>query len=111
MDGNDYFMEINFRNDGNAICVTAAGVNLPYIWYLNAIGKDYNNEINEIRPVYVMPEFDDMAQMFHGKVSFWNWLRDIHRTECFMEFDKNDKKPFFYRVGDMFMVAFRKIVH
>ena len=111
MDGNDYFMEINFRNDGNAICVTAAGVNLPYIWYLNAIGHDFKSEIKEIKSVYVMPEFDDMAQMFHGKVSFWNWLRDIHRTDCFMEFDKNDKKPFFYRVGDMFMVAFRKIAH
>ena len=24
-----YFLEINFRNDGNAYCVTAAGVNLP----------------------------------------------------------------------------------
>lgn len=111
MDGNDYFMEINFRNDGNAICVTAAGVNLPFIWFLNAIGKDYLGEIKSIKPVYVMPEFDDMAQMLHGKVSLIHWLRDIQRTDCFMEYDKNDKKPFFHRIGDMFKVAFRKIVH
>ena len=31
-EGNDYFLEINMRNDGNAYCVTSAGVNLPYIW-------------------------------------------------------------------------------
>lgn len=30
-DGKDYFLEMNFRNDGNAICVTDAGYNLPYI--------------------------------------------------------------------------------
>ena len=51
--GQDYFMEINFRNDGNAICVTAAGVNLPYIWYLNCLGEDYTNESNKrITPKY-----------------------------------------------------------
>lgn len=33
-DGKDYFMEINMRNDGNAICVTAAGVNLPYMVFI-----------------------------------------------------------------------------
>ena len=27
-----WFLEINFRNDGNAWCVTKAGVNLPVIW-------------------------------------------------------------------------------
>ena len=31
--GNDYFLEINMRNDGNAYCVQCAGVNLPNIWY------------------------------------------------------------------------------
>lgn len=107
-DGIDYFMEINFRNDGNAICVTAAGVNLPYIWYLNAIGQDYTMEIKDIKPVFVMPEFDDMAQMFHRKVSFFQWLRDIYSTDCFMEFDRRDRKPFYYRVLDMLGVAFRK---
>jgi predicted ATP-grasp superfamily ATP-dependent carboligase len=109
-DGNDFFMEINFRNDGNAIAVTAAGVNLPFIWFSSAYGEK-QLLASEIKPVYVMPEFDDMAQMLHGKVSLYHWLRDIHRTDCFMEYDKNDKKPFFYRIGDMFKVAFRKIGH
>ena len=45
--GNDYFMEINFRNDGNAISVTEAGVNLPYIWYAYNSSIDYNEEMQK----------------------------------------------------------------
>ena len=50
-EGRDYFMEITFRNDGNAICVTEAGVNLPYIWYLSSVDKDYMEEaLKEVKP-------------------------------------------------------------
>ena len=56
-------MEINFRNDGNAICVTAAGFNLPYIWYLYNTGGNYREEIeaSKVKPTYVMPEFADIS--------------------------------------------------
>jgi predicted ATP-grasp superfamily ATP-dependent carboligase len=96
-DGHDYFMEINFRNDGNAICVTAAGVNLPYIWYLYNTGGDYHQEIanSKINPVYVMPEFADISLITHGQLRLWTWLKDIRRTDRYMEFDKHDKAPFF----------------
>lgn len=92
-DGKDYFMEINFRNDGNAICVTAAGVNLPFIWYLSQTGSRWELE-HSIKTVYVMPEFDDFRQIHHGNISFWQWFNDIQRTDRFMEFDSKDKKPF-----------------
>ena len=35
--GVDYYMETNFRNDGNAICVTKAGYNLPWLFYGSSI--------------------------------------------------------------------------
>ena len=61
--GQDYFMEINFRNDGNAICVTASGFNLPYLWYLsNTEGAErVANEVCKLslHPVDVMAEFAD----------------------------------------------------
>lgn len=97
-DGKDYFMEINFRNDGNAICVTAAGFNLPYIWYLYNTGGNYREEIeaSNVKPTYVMPEFADISLITHGQLGFFKWLKDIHRTDRFMEFDKHDMKPFFY---------------
>lgn len=108
--GKDYFMEINFRNDGNAICVTAAGVNLPYIWCLYNTGCDIEQEIHDIKPVYVMPEFDDFILVLKRRVSFWTWIKDIKRTDCFMEYDKTDKNAFYARLGQFVKTLVKKVV-
>lgn len=93
--GNDYFMEINFRNDGNAICVTAAGISLPYIWYLDCIGADYSQESNkEIKPVYVMPDMAELKLLVTRQISIKDYVSDFKKTNRFMEYDKKDKKPF-----------------
>ena len=97
--GVDYFMETNFRNDGNAICVTASGTNLSYIWYLYCTKQDYKEELNssKFKAVYVMPEFADFSCFVKsGKISIFQWIRDLIRTNKFMEFDRFDKKPFYY---------------
>lgn len=109
-DDNDYFMEINFRNDGNAICVTAAGYNLPYIWYLYNTGGGYKEEIahSNIRPVYVMPEFTDISLIKHGKLNAFTWIRDAIRTNRFMEFDRKDQKPFWYLLSSSIKAIFIK---
>ena len=103
-DGKDYFMEMNFRNDGNSICVTKAGYNLPYLWYLCCIGEDYKEELSkcELRPVLVMPEFDDHGFVIRGEISFWQWFKDIVRSDAYMEFDSKDMMPFFARLRDTF---------
>lgn len=100
IDGKDYFMEINFRNDGNAICVTASGVNLPYIWYLYNTGQDYRDYLSttHVRPIYVMPEMSDLSYIKHGKLSVLSWIKDILRTGCFMEFSKKDPMPFVHLI-------------
>ena len=110
-DGKDYFMEINFRNDGNAICVTASGFNLPYIWYLYNTGRDYRKEIENsyIKPVYVMPEFSDISLIVHKKLNLFTWLKDIHRTDCFMEYDKHDKAPFVQLLKDSIKRGLKKL--
>jgi len=100
-DGNNYFMEINFRNDGNAICVTASGVNLPFIyvqWHNGSITENSvkNINIDSMRTVYVMPEFDDMILLLKGEINIFQWIKDIIRTDCFMEFSKKDPIPFLY---------------
>lgn len=98
-EGRDYFMEMNFRNDGNAICVIASGTNLPYLWYMANAGLDYKRELENstFKPVYVMPEFADFKNFVaNRKISLWKWLKDIAKTDCFMEFDKRDPKPFFF---------------
>ena len=93
--GNDFFMEINFRNDGNAICVTAAGMSLPYIWYLDCIGQDYSDELTKtITPVYVMPDMAELKLLLTRQISLREYIGDFRKTNRFMEYDKNDSKPF-----------------
>lgn len=106
-DGNDYFMEINFRNDGNSICVTASGMNLPYIWVLYNSGEDIKPELDytNMKEVLVMPEFQDIHHVKVGEISLLMWIKDIIRTDRFMEFSKNDQKPFWmYLIKRIFRV-------
>lgn len=99
--GKDFYMETNFRNDGNAICVTASGMNLPYIWVLHNSGSDITNYMNScnMREVLVMPEFNDLHNVKSGSISLIKWLVDVYHTDCFMEFDRHDPKPFWIQVG------------
>ena len=97
--GKDYFMEINFRNAGNGICVTAAGMSLPYIWYLDCVGEDYSQESNkDIKPVYVMPDMAELKLLATRQISLKEYISDFKKTNRFMEYDKRDKKPFWQLV-------------
>ena len=109
--GTDYFMEMNFRNDGNAICVTAAGINLPYLWYLANTGKDYKKELKQstMKSVFVMPEFPDfLCFVKSGKISFFKWIKDVLKTNTFMVFNISDVSPFMYIFKDFLKRALNK---
>lgn len=94
--GVDYFLEMNFRNDGNAICMTASGTNAPYIWYLYNTGGDYKKEIEKstFTPVTLMPEEPYFFNMIRKEVSFREWWRNMCHTTQFATYFKDDKKPF-----------------
>ncbi len=113
MDGKDYFMEMNFRNDGNAICVTKAGINLPYLWYLANVGQDFKAELDAsvLNPIYVMPEFDDFrCFVLTRKISLKEWFSDIKRSGAFMEYDKADSSPFWHGLKDMIISKLKRTV-
>lgn len=110
--GTDFFMEMNFRNDGNSICVTSSGFNLPYIWYLYNTGGNYVDEINKstVRPVYAMPEFNDFREfVFHKKISLIQWIGDVKKTDVFMIFDKSDLKPFIVELFNILTGYIKKL--
>lgn len=94
-DGKDYFLEMNFRNDGNGISVTSSGTNLPYIWYLYASGGDYQKELalSEVRTTYMMPEFSFLMSVFNGEISFKEWLADKKKTTCYLTKFMDDIEP------------------
>lgn len=95
-DGKDYFLEMNFRNDGNGISVTSSGTNLPYIWYLYASGGDYKAEIanSTVKTTYMMPEISFFLSMINGEISFREWLADRKKTTCYLTRFEEDIEPY-----------------
>lgn len=95
-DGIDYFLEMNFRNDGNGIAVTASGTNLPYIWYLSCCGKCVENELakSKVNDTYMMPEDSYFLSMLEENISFNEWRKHLNKTTCFLTYYKGNTKPF-----------------
>lgn len=96
--GKDFFLEINMRNDGNAYCVKAAGVNLPYIWAKYAdIKNPIINENTKIRnSVYLMPELNDIKNI--NKVGIIKWTKEFIKADAHTIFDLKDFKPFVFAI-------------
>lgn len=94
-DGKDYFLEMNFRNDGNAICATDSGFNLPYIWYLyNSLG-DYESEIRNsaFHEVAYCPEIVCTYHMLAGKIPFSEWWKMIKHSDSYTIYCPSDNLP------------------
>lgn len=91
--GTDYFLEMNYRNDGNTISVFNAGINLPYIWYLHSIGEDYKKEIKPIHEEFVMPEFAELALYQQGLISRKEWKQDMGKATSYMDYAPDDPAP------------------
>lgn len=107
-DGNDYFLEINMRNDGNAYCVKSAGVNLPYIWcYYMENGKLPENEpVTFVKPVMFIPDFNDFIRGVKS-VGFFGWIKQFFQAESHSIWNRYDMKPFWTQFG----IYVKKAIH
>ena len=81
-------------------------MNLPYIWYLYNNGQSIDTELcyDSMKEVLVMPEFNDIGNVIHRRISLFQWLKDVKNTDRFMEFSKHDQKPFW-------MYIFKRLFH
>lgn len=112
-DGKHYFTETNFRNDGNAICQTSAGMNIPYIYYLYYSGEgDWREELRSstIKTTYLMPEIYYFKCMLKREVTLGEWLRNYKKTACFITYFKGDTKPFWYCLKNEILTTLRNKV-
>ena len=85
----DYFMEVNFRNEGLAYAATSAVANLHAL-YLNPNMKIKRNKIHK---VYMMNYSLDFLYVKNGSLSLWIWIRDLLRTRCFININFKDLQP------------------
>ena len=70
---------------------------------------------NRVREIRVMPEFDDFVNVIKLKISLFQWIKDIYRTDCFMEYDRRDTKPFYHgllqQLSNYVKLAFKKVYY
>lgn len=93
----DYFLEINMRNDGNAYCVTCAGINLPYIWcYYGTYNKLPEANLNFKENLWFIPDFEDM-RIGIKQCGFTLWVKQFINAKAHSMFNLKDMKPFIYR--------------
>lgn len=112
--GKDYFLEMNYRNDGNGICVTSAGTNLPYIWYLYNTGGDYIYEIktSSVKEVRLIPEYFDLLRVFYyNEISFKEWIKNMRSATCYTTYFKDDKKPFFVFMKQNMIALMKSLIN
>lgn len=106
-DNKCYFLEINFRNDGNGYIPTSAGVNLPYLWCCSRLSLPIPHYEPQT-PHYFMADVRDIFHVVKDKsLSFKQWRNDFKRTNCFLLYNRKDKMPFIVYIWHWFVEVLR----
>lgn len=93
-DGKFYFTEINLRNDGAEALVTKYGANLPVNHVEDLLDLPLTKQ-KEFHPGYYIWDMHHFLSLVHREISFVEWLKEIKKSQGFMLYFKEDKKPFF----------------
>lgn len=97
--GKTYFIEINFRNGAPGYALTKRGINIPYIWYLEATGQNIDNINKKISENFnFMMEVRDFRHVLKGDVKIYSWIKDLINTKVFLFFNFKDMKPAISRI-------------
>lgn len=99
INGTDYYLETNFRNDGNAYCVMSAGVNLPFIWSYYSVNRELpcQEKVTFDKPVYFMPDLEDI-KLGIKSVGLIGWIKEFLSAKSHSVFDWNDMLPFIFQL-------------
>lgn len=87
--GKNYFMEVNFRNDGLAYVATAAGANIHARYVNPAFGYDRT----KVKSIRMMNYSIDPLHIKEGRITRRQWLRDLLRTRVFINASLRDFAP------------------
>lgn len=106
-DGTDYFLEINMRNDGNAYCVTCAGINLPYIWcYYGMYQKIPNINLTFDESIWFIPDFEDV-RIGIKECGIFLWIKQFVNAKSHTIFNIRDIKPFICRFWNLVLIKIK----
>lgn len=95
-----YYLETNFRIAQQNYAFAKLGANIPYLYAISTLSDHIvEEEINYLpkQKINLMHEFEDFkVYVIEQKKSIFKWLKDVHNTDCFSFYNRQDLKPFFY---------------
>lgn len=89
-----FFLEVNFRNDGNTYVATASGQNLPYLYVMSCLKENKLKEKSAHYPCYFMLEIEDFMTRCRNGVSYRQWKQELKQADCCLVYNNDDKAPF-----------------
>ncbi len=110
-DGVYYFLEVNFRNDGNTYVATASGQNLPLLYVKSIMGDLQGSEIKPTYPCYFMLEIEDFLALRRNHVSMRQWRKDYKKANACLVYNKQDKKPYKKKLKTTIMSMVKRALH
>ena len=105
-----YFLEVNFRNDGNTYVATASGQNLPLQYVQNIVGEERKND-GPTYPCFFMLELEDFITLRHNHVSLGQWRRDLRKAKVCLVYNKLDIKPFRKKTRKTVVSTMQRVWH
>ena len=114
VDKNDnlYFLEINYRNSGWSHAMTRAGYNGVYAWCKAMLAKRLDTtdiDIPKLPYSCMVEDSEFRSNVCRGRVSLWQFLKDVKHCDYFTYWDKRDNGPFWAIMRRMFKRALKKI--
>lgn len=93
-DGKFYFTEINLRNDGAEFFITKYGANLPLNHVEDLLRLPITQQ-REFKPGYYIWDMHHLRSFLSGDISIITWIKEIMKSNGFLMYLKEDKRPFF----------------
>lgn len=94
-----YFIEMNFRNGAYGYAFTKAGVNIPALWCLSAIGIDISNAPTKVsHEIFLMNETADFRCVLAKQIGLLSWIMQFLKADVHLLCNKNDLRPFIYKL-------------
>jgi predicted ATP-grasp superfamily ATP-dependent carboligase len=102
-----YFLEVNFRNDGNTYVATASGQNLPLQYVQSVMGEEIKND-NSSYPCYFMLDVEDVLALRRNRVTLGQWRKDFRQVNACLVYNKLDRKAFNKKLKNVIKSTFRR---
>lgn len=109
--GKNYFFEINLRNDGTSHYPLAAGINIPYIWYLSCKGTLKAEDLSCRDSEYEMiDEIFDIRRVLSHEQTLSQWYRRLFSAGAYRYYVSFDPLPAFMLFPMFLSHIFQKII-